>query len=159
MANVRKRRHSELFLFLLLGIIIGGLTGIVSMNALISSSMDEYHKKINELNNMVEEKDIQLEKLNETIHNSKIIIKSIEVKFQSKEILEDEIFKHQVEKVIKEKLKIVIGKDLEKIDMELLSSIIDKRIINLENKDYMIYLRKMLVGEKIKIWVEIKEIK
>ena len=159
MANVRKRRHNEFFLFLLLGIIIGGLTGILSMNVFISSSMDQYHKKINELNNMVEEKDIQLEKLNETIHNSKIIIKGIEIKFESKEIHDDEILKQQVEKVIKEKLKIVIGKDLEKIDMELLSSIIDKRIINIENKDYMIYLNKMLVGEKIKIWLKVKEIK
>lgn len=159
MANVRKKRHSEFFLFLLLGIIIGGLTGILSMNVLISSSMDQYHKKINELRNMVEEKDVQLEKLNETIHNSKIIIKGIEIKFESKEIHDDEIFKQQVEKVIKEKLKIIIGKDLENIDMELLSGIIDKRIINIENKDYMIYLNKMLVGEKIKIWLKVKEIK
>ena len=68
-----KVKEGEYFFLFCSGIIIGGLLGIISFNSLISHRIDEYHQKIQALELLIQDKNLRLEKLEDTIDKKKLL--------------------------------------------------------------------------------------
>ena len=148
-----KVKKNEYFLFFSTGFIIGGLLGVMALNCLISYRIDQYHEKINTLEAVIEDKDTRLKKLEETINKKKLIVKKIEVTLENQE---DELTGITLEKHIKEKVDKFIGKEVDKIDADMMWEIIDKRIMKINDKEYRLKVSKLVVSETMHIWVEIQ---
>jgi len=133
--------------------LIGGLIGILAFSCLISYRIDQYHEKINTLEAVIEDKDTRLKKLEETINKKKLIVKKIEVTLENQE---DELTGITLQKHIKEKVDKFIGKEVDKIDADMMWEIIDKRIMKINDKEYRLKVSKLVVSETMHIWVEIQ---
>jgi septal ring factor EnvC (AmiA/AmiB activator) len=149
MDKVKKEGY---FFFFATGFLIGGLIGILAFNCLISYRIDQYHEKIRTLEAVIEDKDTRLEKLEDTINKKRLVVKKIEVTLEKEE---DELTKITLQKHIKEKLDKFIGREVDKIDADMLWEIIDKRIMKIKDKEYRLKVSKLMVSEVIHIWVEV----
>ena len=144
------------FTTITISIIIGMFLGAISLNVLISYRIDEYHKEITYLKGTIEEKDIKLEKLEESINNRRFILKAIEVELiYDGEDEEDEIDKVTLEKNIKSKYSNLIGKEVKTIDIDLVQEVIHKRIMKLDNNEYQLMVKKIVLTDVLKLWIEV----
>ncbi|MCY6485141.1 hypothetical protein OW763_12410 [Clostridium aestuarii] len=147
-------------LFFITGLFIGGIFGVVAVNLLVGYKIDNYMKKVQYLQATVEDKEMRLEKLSEIIDKKRLLINSIEVELEfENEEQDDEMVRITLEKNIKEKFKRLIGKEVEKIDGEILLEVIDKRIMKTDGKQYQMRVKRMMVSPIFKLWVEVKLIK
>lgn len=144
------------FYFFVLGIILGGMIGILTINTLLSYRIDSYIQEITDLKISMEEKNEQVEKLNETLNSRKYIVKDVEIHLECKEEYIDELLKKDLQKTIKNSVKNVIGKEVRKIDVEMLWVILDGRAIKIGDFSYILKVKKLLVSETVMIWVEVK---
>ncbi|MCS4464103.1 hypothetical protein JTT01_07565 [Clostridium botulinum] len=105
----------------------------------ISYRIENYHRKITYLNNIIEDQQVRLEGLENKLSKKKLIVKKIEVdiKFKNKEI-EDELVAIELEKHIKEKFNNLIGKELDNLDGDILVQVVDNRIMKIKNKQYKV---------------------
>lgn len=142
------------FITLTIGILIGMVIGAVSLNTLISYRIDEYFKEITYLNSVIEDKDVRLKKLEESVNKRKFILGSIEIILICEE--GDEIDKITLNKHIKEKFNNLLGKEVRNIDIEMVAEVIDKRIMKVDENEYKLNVKKILLAEELKIWVEVK---
>lgn len=155
-----KVNKSNYIIFFLLGIFIGGVSGVIVINALISYRIDNYIKEIQYLKTVIEDKNTRFEKLEESIEKKRFIVKRIEVelKYENKE-QGDDITKIVLERHIKDKFKGLIGKDVDKIDGEILYEIIDRRIMKLDGKEYQLSVNKLVISQVIKFSIIAKLVK
>ena len=141
-------------LVLITGMTIGLMVGVVVVNTMISYRIDQYHEKINYLENIIEEKDIRLKKLEESVNKKKFILKDIEI------ILihdGDAIEKMALERHIREKYSKLIGKEVKSMDTDILAEVIDRRIMIIVNTKYKLKLSRMILTETLKLWIEVEE--
>ncbi|SHJ69197.1 hypothetical protein SAMN02745975_02643 [Geosporobacter subterraneus DSM 17957] len=148
-----KNRGTALFIVFITGMIIGGLIGILSISTFVSYRLDQDHEIITELKNTIEDKNLRLEKLEESINQQKIILKEIQVElvFEGNEM--DAI---TLEKHIKEKYVKLIGKEVKDIDIDLIEAIIDRRIMKVNGKEYQLFVEKIHLTDILRIWIEVK---
>ncbi|MBK5242841.1 hypothetical protein [Clostridium sp.] len=149
MDKVKKEGY---FLFFATGFIIGGIIGIIALSCLISYRIDEYHHSISALEALVEDKDARLEKLEETINKKRLIVKKIEVTLENEE---DELARITLQKHIKEKVDKIVGKEVDKIDADMMWEILDKRIMKIKDREYRLKVKKLVISETVHIWIEI----
>lgn len=136
------------------GILSGVIIGVTLLNMLISYRIDVYCERIKYLENIIEDKEVRLAKLEESINNERLILKEIEIVIVSgEETEENHIDKMTLEKYIKEKYNDMLGKEVKNIDMDLIEQVIDKRIMKLDEREYQLYINKVVLTEVLKIWV------
>ncbi len=134
------------------GILVGLLAGVAVFSVLVSYRMDQYYQEIRQLESVNEEKETRLLKLEESVDKTKYLLKKIEVIL----IYEgDELDKIALEKNIKEKYGQLIGKEIGAIDIDLVAEVVDERVMKLEEREYKLKLRKIVLTEVLKIWVEV----
>lgn len=150
MAKVKGSKYTICFMS---GLISGIIIGVVVLTTLVSYRIDEYYKKIIYLENIIEDKDAKLEKLEQAISATNMILKDIEVKLNFEG---DEIDKIDIEKAIKEKYNILIGKEVKTIDADMASEVIHRRIFKIEKKEYKIKVEKLILTEILKIYVNVE---
>ena len=51
-----------------------------------------------------------------------------------------------------------MGKEVDTLDMELLTNVVDRDVFILEEKEYRLKVERILLSKVFKIWVSIKEI-
>lgn len=149
-----KIKGKDYFILLCTGIIIGGLVGIISYNSLVSYRIDEYHQKIRALELLIEDKNLRLEKLEDTIDKKKILVKNITISLNHKE---DDLTRIGLEKNIRETLNKFVGKEVHTVDAEMLWEVVDGRIIKIADKEYKIKINKLVISETIMIWADVLE--
>jgi hypothetical protein len=149
MDKVKKEGY---FLFFATGFIIGGIIGIIAFSCLVSYRIDEYHHCISALEALIEDKDARLEKLEETINNKRLIVKKIEVTLENEK---DELTRITLQKHIKEKVDKIVGKEVDKIDADMMWEILDKRIMKIKDREYRLKVKKLVISETVHIWIEI----
>ncbi len=150
MGKVNEIVYKYLFT-LITGIIIGCLIGVVLINALMSYRIDKYHEEIEHLKNDIEDKDIRVKKLEESINKWRMVLKDIKVniEFEGNEIDKIELIKH-----IKEKYNILLGKEVKKIDIDMVEGIINNRIMKLDNEEYKIIVKKIILTDILELWID-----
>lgn len=153
MGRIAKAGYS---LFFLTGFIIGVLLGLISLSAFISHRLDEYHQKIASLSSVIEEKNMVLEKLEDSINKRKLIVKDVEVYLNSKE---DKLVNIELEKHIRQKLGTFVGKEVKKVEGDMLWEVINQRIMKIGDKEYRLEANRLVISEVINIWVQVKALK
>ncbi|EPS48713.1 hypothetical protein C1147_00280 [Clostridium botulinum] len=125
----------------------------------ISYRIENYHRKITYLNNIIEDQQVRLEGLENKLSKKKLIVKKIEVdiKFKNKEI-EDELVAIELEKHIKEKFNNLIGKELDNLDGDILVQVVDNRIMKIKNKQYKVKVEKIIIAQNIKFCIQVEEV-
>ncbi|EKS4344432.1 hypothetical protein B2H94_04665 [Clostridium sporogenes] len=151
-------KENKYFFSFCVGLVIGGTIGIIFFSLFISYRIENYHRKITYLNNIIEDQQVRLEGLENKLSKKELIVKKIEVdiKFKNKEI-EDELVSIELEKHIKEKFNNLIGKELEKIDGDILVQVVDSRIMKIKNKQYKVKVEKIIIAQNIKFYIQIEE--
>lgn len=142
-------KHPALLLFT--GIICGILLTSSIAVVLISYRIDSYHQQIDILQNRLIERDIQLDKLSESLDKKKFILKELEV------IIESDIDENAavlIQNTIKQKLKSLIGKEIKTIDIDLVSEIVDKRIMKTDINQYKLKLKRLVLCDSLTLWIE-----
>lgn len=134
------------------GILIGILAGAAGFSLLVSYRMDQYYQEIRQLEAANEEKEIRLRRLEESVDKTKYLLKKIEVNL----IYDgDELDKIALEKSIKEKYGQLLGKEVAAIDIDLVAEVVDERIMKLEEREYKLKLKQIILTEVLKIWVDV----
>ena len=150
----KMKRRLALAIFLITGIISGTILGAAAVSTLVSYRIDSYHTKIRELEASVEDRDMQLNKLKESINKSRFVLKNIEIVLEYEG---DEIDRITIEKHIKDKYRNLLGKEVRSIDTDILMEVVDKRIFKLEDREYSLKVDRLVLAEVLKLWVSVKE--
>ena len=153
-----KKRSIAFLVTLLAGTIIGAILGTVVLNALISYRIDQYVRQIQYLEGIIQDQEIRFKKLEESINNKKLILKDIKIFliYEDEDNEEDEMDKIILAKYIKEKYTSLLGKEIKTIDVDLVTSVIDKRIMKISGKEYQLKVTKIILTDTLAIWIQLK---
>lgn len=154
MGQLKKHRFKYSFCFVT-GLVIGILIGASVLCILVSYRMDMFHQRIAYLESMIQDKKAQLEQLEKTIDTRSLILKNIEIVLIFNG---DEIDKINIEKAVKEKYRSLLGKEVEKIDTDIVAEVVDNRIMNIEGRKYQLHVNKLVLTETLKICITIESI-
>ncbi|MCY6369105.1 hypothetical protein OXH55_00405 [Clostridium ganghwense] len=136
------------------------MLGVIVINLLISYRIDNYMKEIQRLEKVIEEKEFRLERLEEKIDNKRLMVNDIQIQLKYEDEEEnDDIVKIALEKHVKDKFKCLLGKEIEKTDGEVLLEIIDNRIMKIGSKEYQLKVKRIMISQVVKFWIEIKVLK
>ncbi|NLM76144.1 MAG: hypothetical protein GX187_08655 [Clostridiaceae bacterium] len=138
------------------GAISGGLLGASVVCTLVSYRMDTLYEKIAVLKNTINDKDAKLRNLEKAINSCNLVLKNIEIILLTDQDAVDEIDKIEIESVIKEKYMSLLGNEVQKLDAEIITIIIDNRILKLNDKEFMLHVEKLVLTEVLKLWVRVK---
>ncbi len=150
-----KKLDGRYAIVLITGLVCGFVSGSVTINSLVSYRIDSFMERIRYLESDIEEKNIKLEKYEESVNNRKFILRSIEANIKLSKINEDEFDIITVEKSIKEKYKDLLGKEVKSIDVDLAAGVIDKRILKIDGREYQLKVDKILLSDVMKLWVTV----
>lgn len=143
------------------GLLWGVIIGAISISVLVSYRMDSFYERITYLENTISDKDEKLARLEESINNSNIILKDIDIELEFGELSADQIDKidnMKIEKAIKEKYGALLGKEIKDFDADILLQVIDKRILKFEGGEYQLTVNKLVLTDILKLWVEVSPV-
>lgn len=144
----------KLIIYFLTGGIIGFLASTIVMTIIISNHIESYHQIIKQLESNVVDKETRLQKLEESLYQAKneqqYILKEVKIQL----LCEDEIDKITFIQHIKQKYTILLGKELNKIDMDIIDQVIDRRIFKVKDKEYQLFVKKVTLTDILSIWIE-----
>jgi len=154
MAGIRTKRPAVLTGFYA-GLITGALLGIAVMTAIVSYRLESFHRMNAYLESVIAEKDTKLEQLEKAVNTGRYIVKSVDIVF----ICEDDgadllLFENE----LKKKYSSLLGKEVKNLDAEMILEVADKRIFRLDNGQYQLFVKKLILAENLKIWIEIKPV-
>lgn len=147
------RRTTAYFLILITGLIAGILIGSIGISMIVSYRMDNYHKRIVSLENIIEDKEAKMEKLEDIKNSQYISLQDIELDLSFEG---DQIDKIDIEKAIKEKYKSLIGKNIKDMDGNILAEVVDKRIFKIEKMEYKLKVEKLILSEVLKLYIKVE---
>ena len=150
-----KAKANKYFLNFYAGLITGILIGSILASALISYRIDTFYERIAALENTISEKDAKLESLEKSINSKKYVLKEIEVILLFNENDIDDLEIMHIEKTVKEKYNILLGNEIKSIDPDIITLIIDKRILRMNGKEIQLHVNKLMLSEILKLWIEI----
>lgn len=145
-----KKRKAKFLITLSSGIFIGMIAGVAGLNALVSYKIDSCQQKIKHLEADIEDRDVHLKKLEESINKRKFILKDIEVVLHYEG---DDLDKIALKKHITAKFSHLLGKEVRSIDIETVEQVIDKRIFKMDGKELKLRVNKIMLNEVLKIWI------
>lgn len=151
MGGIRTKKPAIIFGFYT-GVITGVLIGLAVMTTIVSYRLENFHRMNAYLESVITEKNAQLEQLEKSVNKGKYIVKSIDVVFlcdyEGVDIL---LFETE----LKKKYNALLGKEVKTLDAEMIAEVADKRIFRLDNGQYQLFVKKLILAENLKIWVEI----
>lgn len=149
-------KANKYFLNFYVGLIAGVIIGSVLACTLVSYRIDAFYEKIAFLENTILEKNAKLENLKKSINSNKFILKDIEVVllFDEDEIDHLEII--HIEKTVKEKYSILLGAEVKSIDPDIITLVIDKRILKMNGKEIQLHVNKLKLTDVLKLWIDVE---
>lgn len=153
MVKIRKGMFG-FFLCFLTGTISGLLLGVSGLSVLLSYRIDEYHKRMTQLETIIEEKNVRLEKFEDSINKDKFILKDIDVILRYDG---DELDKLTIEKNVKEYYRNLLGKEVRNVDTDMAVEIINNRMFKYNGKQFRYKLTRLVLSDILKLWVDVKE--
>lgn len=135
------------------GVITGVLIGLTLMTIIVSYRLENFHRMNAYLESVIAEKSAQLEQLEKSLNKGKYILKSVDVVF----ICENEEVDLLVfETELKKKYHALLGKEVKNLDAEMIAEVADKRIFRLDDGQYQLFVRKLILAENLKLWIEVR---
>ncbi len=153
------KKKTGYFLIIITGFICGLLTGISGFSLIASTRIDSYKSQIKSLETKLEQRDAQFETLNskleEAIKNKKLILKDIDISLLYEG---DEFDKITVEKYIKNKFTHLLGNEINNINLDTVSEVIDKRIFIIDDRHYSLTVTRITLSETLKLFIQVNRI-
>lgn len=137
----------------LAGTATGVLIGFVVLTTLVSFRLEAYYKMNVYLESAIEERDARLEQLEKSINKGNYILKQIEIVFICEEEETDML---AFDKELKKKYSPLLGREVMTLDAEMIAEVVDKRIFRQDDKDYQLFVKKLIMADTLKIWVEVR---
>lgn len=134
------------------GILVGIIMGTAALIVIVSYRIDSYYERIVYLEQVIQDKNVILEKFQKNVNTQSLVIKNIEVVLLFNG---NEIDKITLEKSVKEKYSTLLGKEVKKIDPDLIIEVVDKRILRIGDKEYKLRVNKLILTEVLKIWISV----
>ena len=138
---------------------------VATLNILLSHRIDSYHRKIAQLQVDIRDKDVRLEKLEQSLNTQKYLLQDIEVILLlapdgENNAIEgvDEIDRMEIESNIREKYALLLGKEVETLDADLVMEIVDKRIFKIGPREYRLHVVRLVLSETLKMWIDVEVI-
>ncbi|SES99532.1 hypothetical protein [Anaerobranca gottschalkii] len=148
-----KRNLKKYLSLFILGIVAGGVLSLI----LLGRAYDQLYlekkvleSQVIELRNIIQ----QLEK-KQLQQSPTLTIKEIVIETD----LTDTIKSLELKKKISELLKNLMGEKIDNLNPELIIDILEGRIVNVEDKGYILHVRYIVIGKKLQIMLNIKELK
>ncbi len=154
MAKISWKRCS-LCLFFITGLLLGFILGVLGLTVLVSYRIDKYYERICYLEAVIEDKNIKLEKLNDSFNKKKYMLRDIEVIFIN-DI--DEVVGISLQKHIKEKYAMLIGKEIKDIDADMIEQVVHNRMMRLDDREYKLKFDKLVISEVMRLWLFVETI-
>lgn len=158
MEQVKKKNVILIFCYIS-GLITGIIIGMAALSLIVSYRIDSYYHKNLALEDELQDKISQLEKLENSIETQtppSAILKDIEINLIFNENEGDEIDKVAIDKTIMEKYSPLVGKEVKNIDADILAEVVDKRILKIDDREYKLYVNKIILTETLKIWIKVE---
>lgn len=135
------------------GFLSGLLFASLFLTMLICSRMDHNYQKIRTLENTIDSQRLQLENLTQTLDKRrKYVVKIIEIQIDN---IDDALEKIAMEGLIRQKYAHLIGQEVTKIDPQLVFDVMDRRIFKFNDKEYGLHVQRLVIAERLKLWVEV----
>ncbi len=149
-------KANKYFLNFYVGLIAGVIIGSVLACTLISYRIDAFYEKIAFLENTILEKNAKLENLKKSINSNKFILKDIEVVLLFDENEIDHLETIHIEKTVKEKYSILLGAEVKSIDPDIITLVVDKRILKMNGKEIQLHVNKLKLTDVLKLWINVE---
>jgi hypothetical protein len=160
-AKYKKTAGYKFIICFITGLLWGTVIGSIGLSVLVGYRMDAFHEKIAYLEHTISDKDEKLSKLEKSINNANIVLKDIYIILEftnlSKEQT-DQIDNIKIEKAIKEKYASSLGKEIKSLDADILVQVIDKRILKFNSTEYQLTVKKLVLSDILKLWVEVSSL-
>lgn len=137
------------------GMLIGLVAGILIWNALLAGKMDALYARNLYLETALEDYRMKLEKAKEAQPEKEQTLKEITVKIQ----LENELERLILEKAIRQKYEVLLGKKTKDIDLDLVIQVVDKRIFRTDHFQYQLLVERVALSSTLTLWLSVKEIR
>ncbi|HHU90524.1 MAG TPA: hypothetical protein GXZ22_05650 [Clostridiaceae bacterium] len=151
-------KANKYFLNFYVGLIAGVLIGSILAFTLISYRIDTFYEKIAALENTILEKNAKLENLEKSINSKKFVLRDIEIVLLFDENDIDDLEIMHIEKTVKEKYNILLGAEVKSIDPDIITLVVDKRILKMNGKEIQLHVNKLKLTEILKLWIDAKVI-
>lgn len=151
-----KIKANKYFLNFYVGLIAGIIIGSVLACTLISYRIDTFYEKIAFFENTILEKNAKLENLEKSINSNKFILKDIEVVLLFDENEIDHLETIHIEKTVKEKYSILLGAEVKSIDPDIITLVVDKRILKMNGKEIQLHVNKLKLTDVLKLWINVE---
>lgn len=153
--DITKKAHFSFIVIWGTGFILGLLTGIWGITLIISTKIDGFHEQIQHLNSIVADREVRLQKLEESINYKRYLVKDVIIHL---EFEGDDLEQLILRKTLKDKINILLGKEVKTIDLDLVSAMIDERLIHLKGAEYQTRVNKLVIAEVVQIWITAQRI-
>lgn len=129
-------------------VLVGMIAGAAAMNTYLSKRMDELYIAREKLKVRLYETEERLKKLEDQWQNRQdTLIREIDIQFVQAE--EDPFLEVKLREAVARLTQDLIGEDVEKVPHALMLHLIDQRIVDVEGKRYRIYVKTIIVAEKV----------
>lgn len=135
------------------GLLSGLLLASLALTMVIGYRIDNYHQQIQKLENVIESQQLQVHNLTEALDKQqKYVVKAIEIYLEH---ADDAIEKMTMERFIRHKYDHLIGQEVDRIDPNLVFEVTDRRIFKLTDKEYGLHVKRLVISEILKLWVDV----
>ncbi|ABR46381.1 hypothetical protein Amet_0142 [Alkaliphilus metalliredigens QYMF] len=132
--------------------LIGFLMGLGIMNLFQMHTLDRLYRTQNQLTSQLLDQELKLERLNENLKSQQVFVVkdlSIVVDFDGNPLVQDEI-----ENNIRFYLSDLVGRELSRIDGEMIYKIVQDRILHIGERQILLEMKYIIIEEKIQIGVK-----
>jgi hypothetical protein len=146
-----KKRAGLLIYFT--GLLFGMVLGVLLWNILVAGKIDALHKRNMFLETSLEECRTKLEKLMDSQPEKEQTLKDVVVYIE----LDNELERMILEKTVKQKYDVLLGKRTKEIDLDLVIQVIDKRLFRTDKYQYQLIVDKVALSSSLTLWISVKE--
>lgn len=137
------------------GMLMGLIVGIMIWNMLLAGKIDALYTRNLYLETSLEDCKIKLEKAKNAQPEKEQTLREITVKLQ----LENELERMILEKAVRQKYEVLIGKKTKEIDLDLVIQVVDKRLFRTDKYQYQLLVDRVSLSSTLTLWLSVKEIR
>lgn len=142
-------KKKTVFKYYISGLAIGIVLGAILWNLLLARRIDDLYKRNRYLETMVEDYQTKLEKLEQSKQETEQTLKDIVVEIN----VEDELEKIVLQKAVKQKYDVLLGKKTKDIDIDLVIEVVDNRLFRTDSCQYQLRVDRVALSSKLTLWI------